>query len=219
MNFKAESNPLLPIFCIQSIPYSSLYLRSESTFKARNRIKQGSQVHFYVNLTYSRFAWSSTFLCKTGNHPLSQKKKTIWNCNEMGMSKWWQMVHFGVKYSFKPWYVNKAFSEISHPYQHTREYRTNQNYTTERTLSQCVTTHRIKYTTSSMVKWHLLSCWGYKVIPKTLTIPHYGMQWLFQEAHTITVTRKRRIIGRKLHTQTNTHIGLVENFWKVSKWN
>jgi len=53
------------------------------------------------------------------------------------------MVHFGVKYSFKPWYVNKAFSEISHPYQHTREYRTNQNYTTERTLSQCVTTHRI----------------------------------------------------------------------------
>jgi len=152
MNFKAESNPLLPIFCIQSIPYSSLYLRSESTSKARNRIKPGSQVHFYVNLTYSRFAWSSTFLCKTGNHPLSQKKKTIWNCNEMGMSKWWQMVHFGVKYSFKPWYVNKAFSEISHPYQHTREYRTNQNYTTERTLSQCVTTHRIKYTTSSMVK-------------------------------------------------------------------
>lgn len=134
----------------------------------------------------------------------------------MGMSKLWQMVHFGAKYSFKPWYVNKAFSEISHPYQHTTE-STEQIRTTQ-LKGHCLNASqlRIKYTTSSVATWHLLSSWGYTVIPnytKTQTIPHYGMQWLFQEVHKITVTRKIRIIGEET-THTDKHTGLVEKCWK-----
>lgn len=44
-----------------------------------------------------------------------------------------------------------------------REYRTNQNSTIESTLSQCFSTHRVKYKTFPTPTWHLLSCWGFMI--------------------------------------------------------
>ncbi len=86
-------------------------------------------VHYWVHLTYKKtntlFDWL-IFLCKTFIFCqralfFTEKNQITCSWHEMWTSKWWQIVQSGLKYSFKSWYVNKAFSQINHPYQHTTE--------------------------------------------------------------------------------------------------
>lgn len=96
-----------------------------------------------------------------------------------------------------------------------RKNRTNLNYTTERTLSVLLKSrsqmHNHFYAIMTLIV--LLGIYDFlcmvyknthihKTTRKGQTIPLYGMQWLFQEAHKITVTHKRRGKKRKLHAHT-----------------
>lgn len=194
-------------------------------------------VHYWVHLMHKNtdnlFDWS-IFLCKTYifcQRSLFTEKITC-GWNEMWMSKWRQIVHFGVK-SFQSWYVNKAFSQINHPYQHTTE-STEQIWTTQlKGHCQCFSTHGIKRTTISAPSWHLLSCWGFMISnvwyikthtftklhdkarqSHTMECSDYFRKHTKLPSHTKVEERK----GNCTHTHTETHIGLVGKFCK-SKWN
>lgn len=83
-----------------------------------------------------------------------------------------QIFLFGGKYSFKPWYVNKAFSRINCPYQRTTG-STGQIRNTQ-LKEHCLNASQLHNT--GVIQVQMYSVLKKKHTKHKNSVPHYGMQ-------------------------------------------